>query len=393
MRIAKVEPILLTAANDSQEVVGLRSVSLIEITTDEGLTGLGETYAGFYVPELVLPIVEHYAPLLLGQDPLQIPALMTELNHKSRRWGRHGIPQVVLSGIECALWDLKGKALGQPVYELLGGLAHPRLRTYHSMGPAYWPIERTLAEVEAALERGYTAVKFATGFLGRSPARTISEFMHQEGEKLEALRANFGHAIDLAIDHHAGFHRRPLTANEAIRLVAALDEYHLLWFEEPCDPERPEEYAAVCRAVRTPIAGGENASTVPEFGRFLGQQALDIAQPDACWIGGIGPCREVLDACRVANIPVAMHVGSVATALAANLHLALATPGCFVVEYWNENPLCRELWIEPPAFKDGYVYPPAAPGLGIQLTTEARIKYAFVPGSGIAHPSSTWPRA
>jgi len=393
MRITQVEPILLTAANDVEDTVTLRSVSLVEITPEEGLTGLGETYAGFYVPELVPPIVEHYTPLLIGRDPLEIPALMTELNHRSRRWGRHGIPQVVLSGIECALWDLKGKALGQPVYQLLGGLAHPRLRTYHSMGPAYWPIERTLEKVEQALEHGYTAVKFGTGFLDRAPARTVSEFVHQEREKFEALRGRFGDQLDIAIDHHAGFHRRPLTANEATRLVAALDEYDLLWFEEPCDPERPEEYAIVRRAVRTPIAGGENASTVPEFGRFLSQEALDIAQPDACWIGGIGPCRQVLDACRVANIPVAMHVGSVATAMAANLHLALATSGCFIIEYWSDNPLCRELWVEPPEFKNGCIYPPAAPGLGIQLTPEARKRYAFVPGSGIAHPSSTWPRA
>jgi L-alanine-DL-glutamate epimerase-like enolase superfamily enzyme len=390
MKIAKVEPILLTDAHGGWY---LRSVSLVQITTDDGCTGLGETYGGFYVPELIPPIVEQYAPLLLGQDPVHIPAIMTELVHKSRRWGRHGLPRVVLSGIECALWDLKGKALGRPVYELLGGLAHERLRTYHSMGSAYWPLQRTIDEVAQALEHGYTAVKFATGYLGRVPAATTPEFIHQECHKLEALRAAFGDRIDIAMDHHSGFHRRPLTANEAGRLIAALDQYHLLWFEEPCDPERPEEYAAVRRQVQTPIAGGENASTVPEFQRFLSLEALDVAQPDACWIGGIGPCREILSACAAVDIPVAMHVGSVATAMAPNLHLALATPGCFIIEYWSGSPLCQELWVEPPTFKDGYIYPPKGPGLGIQLTAELREKYPFVPSSGIADPSSEWPQA
>jgi galactonate dehydratase len=369
-----------------------RSVSLISIATDGDVVGIGEAYAGYYVPELIPPIVDYYRPLLIGKDPFRIQAIFDELNRKSMRWGRIGLPISVLSGIECALWDLKGKALKVPVYQLLGGPAHDKLRIYASAGSSLWPMEKMVRRIHRFVGKGYTAIKTGTGYFAREPPRTLSALVDCEREKVGIIRKEFGNNIDLMIDHHAGFNRHQWSANTAIQVIQALDEYYLLWFEEPCAPGNVEEYAEVRKAVRTPISGGENATTLQEFRRFFLHQALDIAQPDAAWVGGIGECLKVVKAAEAHGVPVALHSAGSSVSLAANLHVAFACSNCFMLEYSVlDNRLKNALLMEPIEAHNGHISPPQSPGLGVQVTDTLRRKYSFVPGTGVADPKSNYP--
>jgi L-alanine-DL-glutamate epimerase-like enolase superfamily enzyme len=380
-RIVDISTFLLTAPGrhlgmpDTQ-----RSAALIQITTDDGLTGLGETYAGLYVPTLVPPCVDLYRPLLLEQEPHDIGRLMRAMRLRSMRWGMLGLPVQVMSGIEMALWDLKAKQLNRPAYEVLGGLAQGGLRLYASAYAAIFPPEETGKKVLHYAEKGFTAVKLATGFWNRprAQAASVTEVIDEECSKLEAIRGAVGPGIDLALDHHGANNPRAWSEATAIDVIRALDEYRLMWFEQPCASHDIEGYARLCATVTTPIAGGEDATTVAEIARFLEQQALDVVQPDAAWMG-VGATQQVFDLARARGIRATLHVAGTAVARAANYHLAFTRSECSIVEYQVEhNPLFDELLVEPFEIESGHLHPPTAPGFGVRLTRETLERFPFV---------------
>lgn len=382
MKITDVTTILLTAPGQH---IGMpdtqRSAAIVIITTDMGLTGLGEIYTGLYIAQAMPSFVDLYRPLLVGEDPFAIQKLWHRMYLRSMRWGLIGLSLQVMSGIENALWDLKGKALGVPVYELLGGLGQDRLRLYASAYACVWPPEKTADKVQHYADQGFSAVKLATGFWGRDISREtpIAQVVEEERLKVESIRARVGSSIDIALDHHAANNPNAWSADTAIQIISALDDYHLLWFEQPILPLNVDAHARLRAAVRTPIAGGEDATTLQEIKVYLEKEALDVLQPDVIWMGMM-PTMQAFGMAKAYGVRATLHVAGTAVARAANYHLAFANENCFIVEYLVEqNPLFDELLIEPLDVRDGYLYPPTAPGFGVQLKEETIRNYAYKP--------------
>jgi L-alanine-DL-glutamate epimerase-like enolase superfamily enzyme len=295
------------------------------------------------------------------------------------RWGDSGLARIVAAGVEMALWDLRGKALGLPLYQLLGGLAQERLQIYASALPALWPVERTVELVQSCIEDGFTAVKLQTGFLEHpaSAVATRREVVQDERRKVEAIRRAVGDAVDVALDHAGSWNADPWTHDVAAQVIGALAEFDLLWVEEPCAATSVETYARLRGAVRTPIAGGEDLTALHEVRRYLDQGAFDVIQPDVAWMP-MGDVLATIDIVEGTATRTALHVGGTAVMRAASYHVALAHPGCFITEmHLEDNVLFDALYVEPPDLRDGYLYPPTAPGLGVQLPDGFVRRYAL----------------
>ncbi|MBI3989353.1 MAG: mandelate racemase/muconate lactonizing enzyme family protein [candidate division NC10 bacterium] len=379
MKITKVEPILLSVPMPEEYIVrwsggemAVVHVVLVRVHTDEGITGLGDTYAGgFFYPSAAKGLLEHFEALLLGEDPFNVEGMYQKLWWKSQFWGRVGAAVNAISAIENALWDVKGKALGLPVWQLLGGLAHPKLLIYAS-GGLEKPKERTRAEMEGYVKDTFKAVKIR-----------VSTDVKEAVEKVKFCREVLGPDVQLMVDAVMGSHPEPWSAKEAIQFARAIEPYDISWLEEPCWAADIEGYAEVRRATMIPISGGETSATIHEFKGFFEKGALDIVQPDACLSGGLLECKRVATLAAAYGVRVAPHAwGSAATVL-ANVHWAFTTPNVFIHEYptWG-FPLRDELLVEPLEIKDGYLYPPKGPGLGVELRKETIERYPFKGGIG-----------
>jgi L-alanine-DL-glutamate epimerase-like enolase superfamily enzyme len=374
MRITDVRPVLLTHPYGT-DPSGRRSACFVEVDTDTGITGVGETYAGVYVPEIAASIVELFRPLIAGLDPTSPEAVFRTAYRATSYFGRTGVTVMVLSAIENALWDIAGKAHGLPVHALLGGAVHDELPVYGSGGPFTMAIPELVAHAADTKRRGFRGFKMRVNFFRYQP--------EQEAERLAAVREALGREMALAIDAVQNYNPKPWTVKEAARMLRMFEPFNLAWAEEMLPPFDPQPYAELRRATSTPISGGEGITTAVQFEQWLRAGAFDLAQPDATIVGGIGEARRVCEAAAARSIPVAVHVWGSAPTLAANIHLAFATPNCVWIEHpVLGNPLESELFVEPLIIRDGHVQAPSAPGLGIVLTQEAREKYRFVPGSG-----------
>jgi L-alanine-DL-glutamate epimerase-like enolase superfamily enzyme len=374
MRITDIRPVLLTHPY-GLESTGRRSACFIEVETDAGITGTGETYAGVYVPEVAASIVELFKPLIVGQDATSPEAVSRIAYRATSYFGRTGLTVMVLSGIENALWDIAGQARGVPVHALLGGAVHDELPVYGSGGPFTMAIPELVAQATDTRRRGLRGFKMRVNFFRYQP--------EVESERVAAVREALGRDMALAIDAVQNYNPRPWSVKQAARMLQMLEPFNLEWAEEMLPPFDPQPYAELRRATATPISGGEGITTALQFEQWLRAGAFDLAQPDATIIGGIGEARRACEAAAARSIPVAMHVWGSAPTLSANIHLAFATPNCIWVEQpVLRNPLESELFVEPLVIDHGSVRPPTAPGLGIRLPAAARQKYPFVPGSG-----------
>ncbi len=375
MKITDIRPVLLTAPYGMKGAhIGQRSTCLVEVETDTGLTGLGESYAGVYVPELAAAIVEFFKPYLLGLDA-DNPNFVYRLAYRaSSYFGRTGLTVMVLSGIENALWDIAGKARGVPVHVLLGGVVHDRLPLYASGGPPTLSLEELADQASAAKAQGFRGFKMRANFFAYQP--------EVEAQRLAAVRAAVGPEMLLALDAVQSFNLQPWSVKQVLRMLDILAPYDLAWIEEALPPFDPLPYAELRALARTPISGGEGITTAAHFEQWLRAGAFDVAQPDATIIGGIGEARRACQAADSHGVKVALHVWGGAPALSANYQLGFTVPNCFLLERpFMSNPLETELLMEPFVIEDGYVHPPTAPGLGVRLTDELRTKYAYVPGS------------
>jgi L-alanine-DL-glutamate epimerase-like enolase superfamily enzyme len=372
MRITDVRPVLLTHPYGTG---GRRSACFVEVETDAGTTGIGETYAGVYVPEVAAAIVAMFAPLVVGQDPLNPDAVFRTAYRATSYFGRTGLTVMVLSAIENALWDIVGQVRGVPIHALLGGAVHDELPVYGSGGPFTLTIPELVAQAVDVRRRGLRGFKMRVNFFRYQP--------EVEAERVAAVREALGSDMALAIDAVQNYNPRPWSVKEAARMLRILEPFDLAWAEEMLPPFDPQPYAELRRATSTPISGGEGITTAAQFDQWLRAGAFDLAQPDATIIGGIGEARRACEAAAARGVPVAVHVWGSAPTLAANVHLAFATPNCVWVEHpVLGNPLESEPFVEPLVMRDGHLQPPTTPGLGVRLTAEVRDRYRFVPGSG-----------
>ncbi len=378
MKITRVEPILLSYKYKPDEQWGWSGgevkvwhTSLVRVWTDEGMYGLGEMGTGHYIPEAARAVCNFLEKTLIGADPFEINVLFERMYKLGANWGRRGIAMGVISGIENALWDLKGKALGVPVHSLLGGKFRNSIRTYASGGMEQ-PIDSLVKEVNSYLERGFTAVKIRGGYDAK-----------RDVEKVKAIREALGYDFDLAIDCGQGYVPFAWSAKEAVKVVKKLEEYELMFIEEPCRTDELSVYSEVKAASgSTPIAGGENGCSIYEYKALVDNKCVDIIQPDVTHAGGIGVVKRAAEYAELSGIKVAPHVFRSGASFAAHLHLLSAIPNALICEFQQvANPLREELLNQPIKMVNGEIVIPDEPGLGIHIDDEIIEKYAYIAGT------------
>jgi len=332
-----------------------RLASLVRVTCDNGLVGIGSAYSH---PQLVRMVVEHHLkPFLLGQDPRLIESLWERMYRLTRWYGRKGAALSALGALDTAFWDLRGKSLGKPVHALLGA-TRATVPAYASA--LFWEddLDVLCGEASSYVAKGYRRMKMR---LGRNES--------YDAAAVAALRRVLGPSIDLMVD---GSMRYPLDA--AIRVAEVLSRAGVFWFEEPFEPDDIDAYCALRKVAWVPIAGGENEFGFSGFRELIRAGAIDVAQPDVCRAGGIS---EVLRIGRFAaehGVRVATHTWSDAVAVVGNVHVVAALPTGITVEVsQDDNPFIHQLVNEPLEVRDGTLALSDAPGLGITLN-EATIR-------------------
>ena len=395
MKITDVKTVLLTgpSGNDPflQDLRKHRSAAFIEIHTDSGLVGIGETYTGYHAPEIVPAIVEFFKPILIGltDDEIRPRQLWERMYRCANFWARVGVGANILAGIEGALWDLKGKMLEVPVYELLGGCMHDRLLGYATGCASNYPWSELTRKIDLYREAGFRGIKIAAGWLDARESTVFSStstqaWVDMEAEKLEAIRSHAGPDFIICLDGHMSNHDGISTWDVGIAtaVLKALEPFDLFFFEEPLHYNDMQGYAELCRNTSIAVAGGEALSSREEFAQYASNRAFDIAQPDASYIG-ITPFLDVAAMFAVQKKRIATHAWSSGAGVMENLHAAFATPNIAVLELPPlTGPLHTEVYADGYRFKDGYILPPQAPGLGVRLTDELKEQYPFVPGTG-----------
>jgi L-alanine-DL-glutamate epimerase-like enolase superfamily enzyme len=392
LRITDVKTVLLTGpcSNDPfiNEICERRSAAFIEVHTSLGVVGVGETYAGYFCAELVPAIVEFFKPVLIGQSVDDVPELWRRMYHCGNYWCRVGLGTAVLTGIEAALWDLKGKLEEMPVYELLGGLKHDTLPCYATGGPSNYPKDQLVAKVDFYLSLGFRAVKVGTG--SHTPEGSFfqpvepAEAADYEADKLSFLRSRFGSDLGIMLDGHMGNSLKyPWTLATAKAVARALEPFDLFFLEEPLHYTDPWGYAELCASTTVPIAGGECLTGVYEWRVFTEQDCFDIGQPDASFTGGLGEVLNVASMLQDRGRKIATHAAGAGGSFMQNLHCGFACENTVILE---TLPAYADLHTEiiDGSFRmvDGSALPPDRPGLGIVLTDEIKNRYPFVPGSG-----------
>jgi L-alanine-DL-glutamate epimerase-like enolase superfamily enzyme len=391
MKITDVRTTLLTgpSTNDPflREARKLRSAAFIEVVT-AGPVGIGETYAGYFCPEAVPAIVEFFKPILVGQTVDDIPGLWGRMYQCGNFWCRVGLGTAVLSGIEAALWDLKGKLLGLPVHALLGGCRHERLPCYATGGPSNYPKERLARKIDHYFSLGFRGLKVGAGSheagAGWHLPQAPGEAADFEADKLAFMRAHTGPGAWLMMDAHMGNSAGGTWGLETACAVArALEPFNLFFFEEPLHYTDPWGYAELCRRTSVPIAGGECLTAAYEWRVFADQDCFDIGQPDASFTGGLGEFLTVARMMAERGRKVATHAWGAGASLMQNVHAGFAAANTCILEIAPDYAgLHSEVIDGGFVMKDGYALAPDRPGLGVVLTDEIRRKYPFKPGSG-----------
>ena len=351
--------------------------AIVVVETDAGITGIGEACA-YGGPEQIRKWVAYFAPLLVGRDPLD-PSLPPSPHYKS--WSY----DCAVAGIDCALWDIRGKAAGKTVSRLLvESGASPRtaapinpVRLYASSGCRYeWGVnERQLIEEALGyIDSGYTAMKLRIGTDWSWDAVTVDRFLGLMRELAQATKAT-GKLFDLALDGN-----QRLTEAQAMPIAAELERLGFVWFEEPIPQMNLDGYARIAASVEMPITGGEQFTTVEQFRRHFEKRAYDIAQPDMGWCGLSEGMRIVRMAEHygVRVMPHSWHNGLMAL---ANAHFVAALPHPYMCELCMiQGPLQWAILKEQPLIKDGFLHLPEKAGLGVEIAKNLEATFPYLTG-------------
>lgn len=386
--------------------LGAKNCIFVLIETDEGITGLGETVLKRR-SKMIEAGIHALGRYLIGKDPTCIEDHWEKM-YRDSFWVGGPMATTPLSAVEIALWDILGQSLGVPIYKLMGGPTRDRVPVYCHCAAGSTP-EEFAANAVACVQRGYRALKVTLPlFYGGQRTVKVAGQSGQSGE-----RANFGYSgtwgeidrslketellppdvfrriaaffaaareavgpeIHLMVDCHG----RLSTAN-AIRLCEALADHDLLFIEEPVPPENVEALKEVTRRSPVPIAAGERWSTIYDARRFLGPQAVAIAQPDVVNCGGLMQAKKMAALAEAEYISFAPHNPNGPVATVANLHLAASIPNFLILETIgsDEDKAIQAQVIDPPLrFEDGYLLLPTGPGLGVRLNKEACKQFPY----------------
>lgn len=355
---------------------GGRYFVFVKLTTDNGSTGIGEAYCVPFSPHLVAQLCEDmFARYLEGCDPHDIEAMWRRVY--SAGFTQHPDLTVmgVLSALEMACWDIVGKEANQPVYKLLGGQVHEKLRSYTYIYPrpgdqsdVYHDPDLAAERAQLYLEMGFTALKFdPAGPYSAFDGRQLSlEALDLSERFCKALREAVGTKADLLFGTHG-----QMTAAGAIRLAKRLEKYDPLWLEEPIPPDAPEEMAKVARATSIPIATGERLATKYDFARLLDCGAAAILQMNLGRVGGLLEAKKIAGMAEVRHVQIAPHLYCGPVVGAANVQLATCSPNFLILESIEDwGGFHSQILKTPMQFEQGHVIPPTAPGLGVELNED-----------------------
>lgn len=376
MKIVEVRAHVLEAALEetfewSFNRTSSRASCIVEVRTENGLVGWGECYGP---ARLNAEVVRFLAANLVGLDALQLEVIWQRLYNSTRDQGRKGLMVTALSGIDIALWDLKGKIFNAPVSVLLGGPLRTQVRAYatgtyrRGSNP---PQDYIIPEVLGYLSEGFSAVKLKIGY-----------GVEQDAELIRAVRKAIGPHAGLMLDANHGY-----DVLEAVKLGNMVADQQIDWFEEPVVPEDLHGYCEVRARQPIPVAGGECEFTRWGFRDVLVRGAIDILQPDTCAAGGISECKKIADMANAFGVRYVPHVWGTAIGMAAALQLLAVIPHNpprhTPVEPWlefdrSEHPFREAVVNAPFALENGAVQIPAGPGLGIEINEGALKRFRAV---------------
>ena len=352
----------------------------IRVYTDQGIVGQGETTDA---SEGNIPLIRSFARMLVGQDPLNIEAAFERIRTSGIFAGAQGGQYATaLTGVETALWDIAGKALGLPVYQLLGGKVRDRVRIYCDTGQGVNPgdeatKDRSLARIKEIIAMGFTAMKIDIDAAG-DPARfdrvnwtaSNTEIEHMVA-KVAFMREAIGKSIDLPVDMHGRY-----DAATAKRVAKEVEPFKLLWLEEPVPPENIDAMRDVRASTSTPICCGENIFLRWGFRELFEKRAVDIIMPDFQKCGGLLEARKIADMAHTYYIPVAPHAVTSPIGMMATAQVCAAIPNFLVQEFhWIDSlPLWKNWVKEGEIIEKGYIPLPERPGIGVEMNDEGARK-------------------
>ena len=372
----KVVDLKTMVVENEEPYIGGRYLLFLELVTDEGISGLGERITGGTYSRnlgdlksqisLIEELVRQY---VIGENPFNIERIWDRMyasRHDFRHPSLYATP--VISGIDMALWDIVGKATNQPIYNLLGGKYHEKLRAYAYMpgSGAFRDNPKEAGKVAARLlEEGNSACKLDPFMPAYPIPRDIPLWEIEHAARIfESIRDAVGNKLEVGIGTHG-----QLTTYSAIRVADYLEPYHPFWFEEPVPPENIDEMARVAAHTSIPIASGERLVTKYEFSQLIEKKAAQIIQLDVGQCGGITEAKKIAGIAEAHYAMIAPHMYCGPIAAAAAIQVDTCSPN-FLIQEANQGPLHKTIFKEPLVFEEGYIIPPTGPGLGVEFDEE-----------------------
>lgn len=365
------EPVKITAITTVGACYGRSNFVFVRVDTDEGISGVGE--CTLESKELsVIAAVEECKRILIGRSPLEIERNWLWV-YRHAPW-KGAVLYTAMSGLEQAMWDIAGKAYGQPVYRLLGGPVRDSIRAY-TWPDAFTSPEHLADNMQAAREQyGYRDFKFGL-FHGRFTVE--AEELANARRYLTVLRERLGDGIGLAVDASRRFY-----PPAALQIARTLEPFDILFLEEPCESgEGHEDALAYVRSkVNVPLATGEHEFTRRRFWHLIKNQLVDVLQPDLCHAGGILETRKIAAMAETVGITIVPHNPNGPVGLAATVQFAACTPNFWMTEtVHTRNPIAHRFVVEPMRVVDGVIELPTKPGLGVELDWDAIAAHPLVP--------------
>ncbi|HUY58935.1 MAG TPA: D-mannonate dehydratase ManD [Solirubrobacteraceae bacterium] len=379
-----------------------RNFVTLKLTTDDGVIGLGDATLNGRELAVAAYLREHVAPLLPGRDAHRIEDTWQYL-YRGAYWRRGPVTMAAIAAVDMALWDIKAKVAGLPLYQLLGGASRNGLLAYgHASGTSLASLSES---IHAHLERGYRAIRVQTAVpgiralygvadqpqasgerydyepagRGARPAEEdwdTAAYMRQVPSVFEHVRREFGPELPLLHDAH---HR--LTPIEAAKLAHRLEPYDLFWLEDCTPAENQQGLRIVRQHTTTPLAIGEVFNTVWDFQRLISEQLIDYVRAAATHFGGVTPLRKVMDFAAQYQIRSGFHGPTDVSPVgfAAQLHIGLAIHNFGIQEYMEHSEATNSVFQQTMSFRDGYLHPGDAPGLGVLLDEQAAASFPYEP--------------
>jgi L-lyxonate dehydratase len=359
---------ILSLPADSMAGFRFHGWLIVEIFTDAGHVGIGNAALA---PRVTKATIDTYLrPLLVGADPWDLEFLWQHMYRRTMAFGRKGAGMVAISAVDIALWDILGKATGQPVFRLLGGRTKPRIPVYASRLYSQ-PLDALAAEADKYKKDGYRAMKLRFGWGPTDGADGI----HRNVDLVRTVREVVGDGIDIMADAYMGW-----TLDYAQRMIPLLEPFRLRWLEEPVIPDDLHGYRSLKAMQRIPIAGGEHGFTIYEFRDLLEAHALDYIQFDTNRVGGITQARKIVAMAEAFAVPVVPHAGQM-----HNFHVVMASLNSPMAEFFPPvdveigNELFWYIFDGEPRAVDGYIdLRDDVPGLGLTINEEGLNRFSVI---------------